>query len=199
MKARIPSKNRDLFRYVCRKDILRVLGYLLWIVAFYMGASSYNKKRPNSPDSRLIVGWKFWVYMLAVVVIGFFVFRIWKFFIDRTFAGEVQRSALSRSYSASQDPNSSEYDFRLNTHLTVRTSNGKLRRIRFEQKDGFYQYYHEGNTVLHFHGLPYPVCTDPEAPYGYVCAACGHHHKGLDSHCAVCGHSLIDPKDLNEQ
>ena len=194
---RIPRKNRDLKLYVLRRDLFRVLGYILWVFALYMGAWSYNYNHPNYPHYRLIVGWKMAIWILFAVISGFLLFRIWKLFCDCTFSGIIEVASLSRSYSSSNDPGKgNDYDFRLNTYLTVRTESGKKRRIRFEQKPGFYLYYHEGNRVTHLHGLPYPVNTDPTAPHGYVCSACGAHHERFADRCHTCNHSLIDPQEI---
>lgn len=194
---KIPFQNRDLVRYVRRRDALRLIGYALWVALLIGGALSYNHNHQTYPDYRRMVGWRMAIWVLAAVASGFLIFRIWRFFTDRTFSGTIVTSALSRSYSASNDPGQgADYDFRLNTYLKVRTDQGKLRRIRFEQKPGFYLYYHEGNRVTHFHGLPYPVNTDPDASHGCVCSACGTHSKALVDRCPVCDHSIIDPKNI---
>ena len=194
---KIPQKNKDLIRYVWFRDAKRILGFLLWVAFMIGGALSYNHNHQTYPDYRRIVGWRMALWVLIAVVTGFFLFRIWKFFTDRTLTGTVVSSTLSRSYNASNDPGEgTDYDFRLNTYLKVRTDDGKIYRLRFEQKPGFYHYYHEGNHITHFHGLPYPVNTDHQAPHGYVCSACGAHYEQLHDRCPNCDHSMIDPRDV---
>lgn len=195
---RIPKTNRDLTWYILRRDLLRILGFLLWVGALYLGVRSYNTKHHYYPAYRLILGWRLALFLAIAVVSGILIFRMWRLFTDRTFAGVIETSSLSHSYNASSDPGKGgDYDFRLNTVLTVRTVDGKMRRIRFEQKKGFYQYYHEGNRILHLHGLPYPVNLDTKAKNGCVCSACGTHFEKPTSHCDTCRHSLIDPHELD--
>ena len=196
---KIPQKNKDLIRYVRFCDARRIVGYLLWIALLIGGALSYNHNHQTYPDYRRMVGWRMGLWVLIAIVSGFFLFRIWKFFTDRTLSGTVVSSTLSRSYTASETPGEkTDYDFRLNTALKLCTDQGKRRRIRFEQKAGFYQYYHEDSHVVRLHGLPFPVNTDPNAPHGYVCSVCGNHHKQLPDRCQCCDYSIIDPKDLQE-
>ena len=142
MKPRIPERNRDLRRYVLRHRLLRIAGYLLWLAAFWGGAMVYNQSHQTYTPDRLITGWKLGVWMLAAVLIGFFLFRIGQMLFDRPFTGVIVRSSLSHTYTPSDDPGtlrSMTYDFRLNTRLIVRTDAGKKRRLRFEQKPGFYK------------------------------------------------------------
>lgn len=216
MKPIIPKRNRDLRRYVIRHRCLRLAGYLLWLFAFLFGALAYNNAHQTYPPNRLILGWKLLVWMLIALLLGFFLFRIWKLFTDRSFEGIIERSSLSHTYTPSEDPGTvrpMSYDFRLNTRLLVRTAEGKKRYIRFEQKPGFYIYYYEGSRICHFSGLPYPICNPENHPKpprraegaenpfddlsgGYLCAACGRMNSDSAGVCAGCMHSLIDPKDI---
>ncbi len=195
----IPHENRDLKRYVILRDIRRVLAYLLWLAAWLGGALSYNHNHQTYPDYRRMVGWRLFFWMLIAAASGFVLFRLWRFFTDRTFTGTIEKAGLSRSYSTSDDPataGDTDYDFRLNTSLTVRLDDGKKKRLRFEQKRGFYHYYYEGKQIVHLHGLPYPIRLDHEGMDGFVCAACGAWSNKLHSHCDICHHTMIDPKNL---
>lgn len=193
---RIPKKNRDLRAYAFRKDAVRLMLFAFWTAILVMGVLSYNANHQTYPAHRLILGWKLALFVAAALISGFFIFGVWRLFA-RTVEGTVEESGLSRSYSASKDPGSLlHYDFRINTALRIKTDRNKIKRIRFEQKDGFYQYYHEGQHIVRLHGLPYPINLDPDAPHGYLCAACGGMSKTLDEPCPLCFRSLIDPKDL---
>lgn len=194
---RIPKENRDLARYVLKKDLLRILGFLLWMIALGGGAEAYNNNHQTYPPERLMLGWKLHLWLTVAALSGFLIFRLWKFITDRGFCGTVVSNENSRTYSPSEDPGSSEYDFRLNTRLKIRMPNGRTRRIRFEQKNGFYQYYHEGNRIRKIHGLPYPVNLDPTASCGYVCSACGTWTRERPERCEKCNHTVIDPKKLS--
>lgn len=216
---RIPPENHDLLRYVRRRIAVRLLLCFIWVAFLVGGALAYNQSHEVSVLPP-IVGWRLAAWVLAALVSGVLLFRIPQLFFDRSFEGEIVRSGLSHSYSASADPGAGQsisYGFRLNTSLRVRTPTGKLRHIRFEEKTGFYLYYHEGNYICHIAGLPYPIADptrmiriprpdfsvdedttgnptlDPQK--SFLCAACGHFYPECTV-CAHCGHSLIDPKKL---
>ncbi|MBR3895395.1 MAG: hypothetical protein IKJ35_09690 [Clostridia bacterium] len=196
---KIPKKNRDLTRCVRRRDLLRLIGFLLWVALLVCGALFYNHEHQTYPDYRRMVGWRMAVWVIAALFSGVLIFRIWKFFTDHSFSGTIVDTGISRSWGASDDPGgAANYDFRLKTSLKVRTEKGDLCHIRFEQKPGFYLYYHEGNRITHFRGLPYPINTDPTASNGYVCAVCGHHSKDYTDICPTCRHTLIDPAELGK-
>lgn len=191
---KLPTKHRDLRRLVLRRDAIRILAFALWILLWLLGAHSYNQNRQAYPPERRILGWRLLVLMAAVSVVGFFLFRVYKLFTERACIGVIESSGLSHAYRSSADPGRGmQYDFRLNTTLTVRLSSGKKMRLRFEQKNGFYQYYREGTRIGRFRGLPYPVRLCDDGKEGYVCVACGCMHPSLLSHCEACGHTLIDP------
>ena len=198
---KIPPRNTDLRRYVLRNDLRRAVLYCFWVIVWYGGAAAYNANHQTYPPDRLMTGWKIVIWMLMSVLSGFLLFRIGRFFTDRTVEGEIVSSGLSRTYTASDDPGmlkSADYDFRLNTNLKIRKKDGRIKRLRFEQKRGFYLYYYEKTHIVRLHGLPYPVNTDPLAPRGYLCAACGKINDNCSRPCEACGHSIIDPNELRE-
>ena len=194
----LPKRNRDLKRYALRRDLFRLLGYLLWIAIWIGSALVYNAEHPNYPHRFQIVGWRMFFLVAATLVSGFLFFRIWRLFTDRTVRGVIEVSSLSHSYSASSDPGGAvDYDFRLNTKLRIRKSDGKTKTLCFEQKRGFYHYYYEGKSILSIHGLPYPIRTDDDPSVGYVCAVCGTWSETKANICAHCGRSMIDPKEID--
>ncbi len=196
---KLPKRNQDLSRYVLLRDARRLLGYLLWLLLWVGGTLFYmDGNRGASGKSKIDL--RMGLLLGALIIVGFFLCRLHRVLLDRTCIGMISESGLARSYSASSDPGErdSDYEFRLNTAIKLRLPNGRLRRIRFEQKPGFHFYYHEGRRMVKLHGLPYPVSLDDtENPDGYLCAACGRISKELSEPCPQCCHSLIDPKELN--
>ena len=218
----IPSRNADVLHYLRKQRALRILLFLGWITLLTLAAVYFNHTHRASVLPK-IIGWRLLVWIAFALVSGVLLFRIPSLFTDRSFEGEIVRSSLSHTYSASGDSkNETEgnYNFRLNTVLQVRCTDGKLRKLRFEQKPGFFLYYHEGNTICHLAGLPYPVAdparmtapprrkwtpdedstgstlTDPQK--AFLCVACGHFYP-TPTRCENCGLSLIDPKDIFEE
>ena len=196
---KIPKKNKDLRRFTLRRDCIRVAGALLWAFVWIGGAIAYNHNHQTYPDYRRMVGWRMALWAALAILSAILIFRLWRLFTDRSCEGTVVSWGLSHTYDASPDPgvaNRMDYDFRTNTSLVLIKENGKRKRLRFEQKNGFYLYYHEGERVAKLHGLPYPVNLDPYSQSGCVCSACGTWRKEKATHCEACGMSLIDPKDL---
>jgi hypothetical protein len=219
MKRRIPRANRDVIRFVRGRRIRRLGGYTLWLLLFAFSAWFYNNSHQTYPPEKRMVGWRLALLMLAAAVVGFFIFQLWKFFSARGVEGRILRAELSHTYTTSEDPHTVKalnYDFRDHTYLIIQTDKGKKRRIRFEQKTGFYLYYYPGSYVCRFSELPYPIC-DParrcrpegeetsvtrvarrhhdDLSNGRMCAVCGHLNCG-DQICSVCGLSLIDPVEI---
>ncbi len=198
--VKLPPQNADLRRYVLKKELRRVLLYLLWLAVFYGAAVSYNLNHQTYPPEKRMEGWRMLVWMLIAAGIGFFLFRIHQFITRRALVGKIMTSKLSHTYTATEEPlhgrRDGGYDFRLHTALILKKPNGKKQHMRFEQKTGSYQYYCEGADLIRFRSLPYPLNLDPNASHGYVCVACGRMHKSYQAHCDQCGLSLIDPKDI---
>ena len=195
----IPKRNADLRRYVLLKDIRRCVLYALWCGFWFYGIWFYNVNREAYPDGRQLSGWRFVALIVFVLVIGFFLFRMQKFFTQRTLAGKILQSNITHSYTYSEDPglfNGIKYDYRLKTALIVQTEDGKQKKIRFEQKMGSYQSHRVGEYIIRFHGLAYPINPTINKESGYMCVACGRFHKQWQPHCAVCEHSLIHPDDI---
>lgn len=195
----IPKQNRDLRHYVLRRDIGRLLLYLLWIFLWCMGALAYNLNHQTYPPERLMLGWKLAIWIATAVILGFFLFRIHAFFFDRAFVGTLESVGLSHTYTGSRDPGvlrSAQYDFRLHKVLIVRLENGKRKRICIEEKQGSYVYYRIGDRLIGLHGLPYPINLDADKKTGYACAACGRIHPQRFPLCDQCGHSLLDASQL---
>ncbi len=214
---KIPPINRDLILHLRRRRTIRLLLLIGWITVFMVSLVMYNQSHETSVLPK-ITGWRLLVWIFAVVIGGVLLLRIPQLFFCKTFEGVILRSTLSRTYSSSDDYNqSSSNGVRTNTSLRIRTNNGKIKRIRFEEKNGFYLYYHEGNYLCRLSGFTFPV-VDPcrsatvetagqpadedttsatvrDPMNSFLCVVCGH-LNAEHSVCDQCGHSLIDPKVL---
>ena len=195
---KIPQKNADLRRYALRQTLLRPVGFLAWLLLWIGTAISYNQNHQTYPEHRRFVGWRMALVVAIAVGSGILLFRLWRLYTDRTQRGVIISTGISRSSCEDTGNGRGDYDFRLNTVLVIAREDGQKKKIRFEQKNGFYQYYHEGNRIVRFRGLTYPLCLDPAAPHGYVCSACGRWTQTYTPQCEHCNRSLIDPKELGE-
>lgn len=194
------EKYPALRRRVIKKDALRLSFYLLFLAAWLFGALGYNAEYQKDPLHRGITDWRLALWMLAAVLIGFFLFRVYKTVFHPTVLGVIAKTGFSNAYTHGEGTKSEsmEYDFRRRSVLHVTTDKQKKRRVRFEQKIGSYLYYQTGERILRLHGFAYPLNLDPSAPHGYVCVGCGRIHKEHLPECEKCALPLIDPAVLTK-
>lgn len=198
--SKIPMQYKDLRRHIFFTDLRKCLLFTGWMIIFIASAIFYNYNHQTYPPERKILGWKLFALILFAAVTGFFLFRMWTFFTDRTYTGTIHFSGLTHDYTTPDTPygfKPASYAERIQTKLVVLTDKQKKRRLRFEQKIGSYWYYADGQRIIHFHGCPYPLNLDPEVPHGYICVACGRMHENYVPECEYCYLSLIDPKEIN--
>lgn len=208
-KPHIPERNRDLHALVRRRALTRIALYLVWLAALTVGVLRYqawHTLRPMKP-------WQTALWLCGGAVVGCFLFRVQSLFTNRTTVGRITRSGISHGVKGD--------DFRINTVLRITDEqSGKRRRLRFEQKNGFYALYQAGTRVCKFPLLPYPL-PDPEtlSPIGEreekadgktnsktdqggtLCVVCGL-VSGADptaDRCPACRHTLLNPEDVFDQ
>lgn len=198
-RPKIPARNHDLRQLVLRRRLTRVGLYLLWLALLAVGVLRFNAGHERHP----MAPWQLALWLGGGAVLGFLLLRMWVLFTDRPLIATVTRSGLSHGVRGD--------DFRLNTAIRLTDSvTGKRRRLRFEQKEGFYLLYHEGVRVCKFPFLPYPLpdpltvpTPDPSVHNttdnrsdGAFCVVCGRVNPCGSAQCEVCRHSLIRPEDL---
>ncbi len=186
-----PTLPEGLRRKRLKNDLKRIIGYAVWILLWYLAAYSYNDNHKTYPDYRRIIGWKLALWMVGSVIIGFFLFRIYRFLTMRMLTGTVKHYRIAHSYTASGlggEDSSEDSEFRTDTKLILLTDGGKKRRLRFEQKPGFYLYYAEGTRILRFRGFPYPLALDKSET---VCLLCGTLAKKGQTVCERCDSELV--------
>lgn len=196
---RIPQGHRDLERYVQRKQWRRALGYLLFLGLWLYTALAYNREHATYPPERRFVGGRMVLWVGVGILLGFFLFRVYRFWTRRTVSGTIASEKTSHTYAASSDPGAFQpvnYAERIHVVLRIKDERGRMHRVRFEQKNGFYQYYPRGARVVRFAELPYPLRLDADETVGLVCAACGEWHTSEHSVCEKCGHTLLRPENL---
>ncbi len=196
-----PKKYYQLRRYAKKKDLQRNLLFAVWIVFCFVSALLYNNSHQAITLQRQMDVWQLLIWMLIAAFLGFLFFRMWKSWFHPTIKGTIVDTHLTDSYRSSDTPSKLEsvtYDFRSTKILTLQTDKQKKRRVRFEQQNSSYSYYMTGIRVIRFHGFPYPINPDRNAPNGFVCIACGRIYADYREQCEGCALPLIHPKDLSE-
>ena len=199
---RIPKGHNDLVRYARRKQWRRGLGYLIFLGLWLYTALSYNQNHMTYPPVRRCVGGRMVLWMGVGILLGFLLFRIYRFYTQRTIAGTIESDRTAHTYTSSSDPGAFQpvnYAERVHVVLRIKGDDGKTRRVRFEQKTGFYQYYRQGQRVVRLAELPYPVHLDGDKADGSVCAACGEFHQSEQPTCEKCGRTLIHPREFQKK
>lgn len=205
-RPRIPERNRDLRTLVRRRALTRIALYLIWLAALTVGVLRYQAWHTLHP----MKPWQTALWLCGGAVVGCFLFRVQSLFIDRTTVGRITRSGTSHGIKGD--------DFRINTAIRITDEqSGKHRRLRFEQKNGFYALYQTGTRVCKFPLLSYPL-PDPEtlSPIGEngeqadgktnratdqggtLCVVCGLVSRAdpTADRCPACRHTLLNPEDV---
>lgn len=206
-KIKLPKENKDLRKYAVWKNLKYLLGYLAYIAFFTFGFVFFLNGRHENAEP--LKWWVYYLYPAAVLVSGWFIFRMTRFLSDRKFKGKILSMTFKRDFDRGIDRKAG---FSLDDHTYVKVTavneRGKKRKILVPLfDDGFGGYYREGDTLVKFRGLNYPLCLESEEKGNHICAVCGvrtFYKEGKMIHgeaeprrdgdliiCRSCGHTLI--------
>ncbi len=211
-KNRIPERNRDLKRYARLKNMKYPLFFLLYAALFcggflYFVLNRYDGAEPLRP-------WVYPVFFGVVLVSGWFVSLMNRFVGDRSLRGRIEGSRYLRNFDRGL---SRKGGFSLDDHTYLRAKvilpNGKRKALRIPLfEDGYDGYYREGDEIVNFRGLNYPLCLRAEEEGAHLCTVCGvrtYYQEGRTIHgeaqpelrdgllvCRSCKHTLINIHDL---
>ena len=184
----IPRDNADLRAYVRKKRLgvwLKTIGWdAFWIAVF----AYYHGRTDMSFDYR------FSLVLAALLVFGLFAFGWVRLMLDRNYRGVI--TAIQYKQVMEMDPigrGTSRVRSVQKIYLRVEDEAGHKHKIVLPKKNGFDRYYHVGDRVVHYSGLPYPESNDGADKQLYVCSLCGGVEVTDTDHCHGCGASLIKP------
>ena len=184
----IPRENADLRAYVRRKHIgiwLKTIAWeLFWIVVF----AYYGSREDMSFDYR------FSLVLSALLVVGLFLFGWVRLMFDRNYCGKIVR--IDYKQVMEMDPSgrgTSRVRAVQKIYLRIEDETGRRHRIVLPKKNAFDRYYHVGDKIVHYSGLPYPESNDGADKQLYVCLRCGGVELSDTDCCHGCGMSLIKP------
>ncbi len=186
-RIEIPRANRDLRAYVTKKRVGVWLKTLLWegicliVFVYYGGREDMN------------FDYRFQLVLSVLLLAGLFLFGWVKLMLDRNYRGKI--TAIKLGQAAKSNPNSASgrWVSIQQMVLTVEEENGRRHKIAFPFKRSYDRYYHIGDRVTHYSGLPYPESNDGADRDLYVCSRCGGVEKTDTDHCHGCGMTLIKP------
>ena len=161
------------------------------------------------PTAAGYVGWvQSALLCMALLALPFFAFGVPAWISDTGFVGTVLSTRFSvrleafsrigggigrggRPYASTRGYNQVNY-----CKMTVRSDDGSV-RTRTVRLPGDSETFplREGDRIVKFRGLPYPVILGCKTPF---CVACGHMDDDGKGECRGCGCSLIVPEQDDE-
>ena len=210
-KYKIPDKNKDLRRYAVWRDLKYLLGFLTY-VAVMAAAFIFFLARRNE-DLKPLHWCVYIIYPAAVLGSGWFIFRMTRFFRDKSFSGEIASMSFSRDFGRGINREARfSIDYHTYRTIVVKDGRGKRRRVKVTLfDDGYDGYFEEGKTLLNYRGLNYPICPESEAEGAHICTVCGvrtYYKEGKMKDgepipetargvmiCRACGYTLINFKE----
>ncbi len=200
---KIPRRNKDLKTYAFFANFKRIVLYLLYIAFWAVGYLVYLE-RPLSKPFGL---WPMLIFMTAVLVSGFVIFKVNKFLFDTSIRGRIDSFKITRNYDRGMN-RQGKTSLDQHTYINLYVSSGRVikRKIKLQLfDDGYDLYYREGDSIIAFRGLNYPLCVEAEERGERICAVCGvrRYNRVQDGRlinpsdtCECCGHSFINIEDI---
>ena len=203
MRAKIPNECRDVRRAAFARNFKRITLFLLYVALWALGYLFYRSNPQNKP----FAWWAMLIFCSAIVVSGFFIFNIGKFFNERSLVGIIKSMSVSRTYGRGVTRGGRfKIDYHTYRVLKITDSNGKKRKLKFQLfDDGYDLYYREGDTVAYFRGTTYPLSLEAEERGEHICVMCGvrvmetkkHGERPTDTeYCEACGMKLVKISSL---
>ena len=201
MKASIPKENRDLRRAAFMRNFKRITYFLLYVGLWVAGYLFYR----SNPLTKPLEWWAMLIFCAMIAVSGFFIFDIGKFLSEKSFVGIVKSMSVSRNYGRGVTRDGRfKIDYHTYRVLKITDSKGKKRKLKFQLfDDGYDLYYREGDTVVYFRGMQYPMSLEAEERGEHICVNCGVRVAKTQKHgerpkntdfCEACGKSLVKLK-----
>lgn len=204
----ISKLNSNLKKYASISMIKCILYYLAYIVFMFAAFLFFIKNRHE--DAEPLQQWVYIIFPAFVLISGWWLFSVNRFFFERTVSGRIVKYNIKRNYGRSMKRNASfvikEFTY---IYLTIESNTGKYKRIKVQLfDDGYDGYYKDGDMIIRYRGLNYPISIESELNNVHLCPVCGvrtyyDEAKHVDGtwipefendliKCRCCGHLLLD-------
>lgn len=207
-KYRIPKVNSDLRRYAVLKQVKRAVGFAAYCAIFALAYIFYLQGALREPLTPLFLA----IFIAAVVISGVAIFRFDRFFTDKSLSGKILSIKVTRSYGRGMTRSARiSLDFHTYNRITVTDGEGRRCKVKVQLfDDGFDGYYREGETLVAFRGLNYPLSLDAESRGEHICTVCGVRcydrdraaegliKKGEDGLCPSCRRTMIEVEEMTK-
>ncbi|MBQ8407741.1 MAG: hypothetical protein IJY39_02620 [Clostridia bacterium] len=213
MTNNLPMLNHSLRKYARVKMLKCVLFYAAYIAFLFAAFLSFINNRHE--DAEPLQQWVYYIFGVFVLISGWWLFTMDRFVFERTVSGKIVKYNIKRNYGRSITRNAyfviKEFTY---IYLTLESNTGKRNRIKVQLfDDGYDGYYKEGDTIVRYRGLNYPISINSELNHLHLCPVCGvrtyyNDAKHVDGtlipdfvdgliKCSCCDHLLIDVNDLS--
>ena len=169
----VPKLNDKLTKYAKTKMFKCVAYYGAYIVFLSAAFGSFVNNRHE--DAEPLPIWSAYVFATFVLISGWWLFNMNRVIFERTISGRITQYTIKRNYGRSISRNASfiikEFTY---IYLTITTDSGKRRHIKVQLfDDGYDGYYKEGDTIVRYRGLNYPISIQSELDHAHLCPVCG--------------------------
>ena len=213
-KYTIPKENADLRKYAFWHNWWRPIAFVAYIAVLFAAFAFFVLGRHE--DIEPLKWWVYPAFTAAVLVSGWFIFNVKRFFFDRNVSGVISEMSFERNFGRGLNRSAGvTIDDHTYVRMTVKTDTGKRKRIRATLfDDGYDGYYAEGREIIKFRGFNYPVCIESEKNGSHLCVVCGvrtFYKQGKMIHgeaeparlgdliiCRSCGHTLLKIEEETE-
>lgn len=192
----IMSSYKNIFPFIIRGSgicLIRIVLFIAWCIIWFESGSRYlslDYVYYDKGDVRLIA------IPMILSVIGFFIFKPYKIWTNRTYFGKIERIEKQSAELVKKDKNGVKvvikrmhmvmYDG-MNV-LTVRKANGRLCKRKVPNLITFDRLYDIDSSVSVINGVKFPVPMNKNViPEGKcLCTKCGSFEKSERQRCSMC-------------
>ncbi len=181
-------------RKVLLTKILRVALWILWYVLWGVSAMTYFARDYATFNSKNAM---MYIAGAILILLPFKLFRPIAAFRDVTFPGTITGSTIKTVTKVQgYQVRSHAIQYKTVQILKIkRLDNQKIVTLRLPLLEGMKDLYYQGDTVLKFAGVPYPVSLDrpinsEDGEYCF-CYHCGHLNAAYYTRCFECSNVLL--------
>ena len=184
-QARLKKENPDLYKYVLKRKLKKIVKIILFDLAFliilYFTISEMN--RPNLTASASVLGILFCiVFSVYTKPRGLIFGKSWCATIEKKYEQNVKENeGFVGIYTQFENV---RYVF-----LEVREEDGEVKTLRFPAHSS--RGYDVGDRIAFYNGLHFPIVVDTSQKEKIVCSRCGAINDKSNTACVDCDSSFF--------
>lgn len=178
------SIKKEIQKRKTRRILATLLWYALWGVSLWRYYAVDASRQPN---------WILPIFVVALLLLPLWIFRLWEVVLDRPFTGEIVRikyrmmSDIPIFQEGLDDVERNEAAILFVRRGRRRAKKLSCRRL-WRAADRCYKV---GDTVRHMPLVPLPQNLSHPPEGGRLCLMCGVLSEDSHAHCAACGREIF--------